>query len=66
MQGNQANDWTGDAAGDRCPDDAIEWFKYIEWHELPAWEAIGWRFLGPINVYSALAKWEGAGDPAAP
>jgi hypothetical protein len=63
MQSNQTDGGTSNATGDRRPDDAVEWFKYIEWQDLPAWEAVGWRLINPVNEYGALAKWDGAGEP---
>jgi len=66
LQSNKIDDGAVNAAGDRCPDNAIKWFKYIEWQDLPAWEAIGWRLITPLNEYSALAKWGGEGEPIVP
>lgn len=66
MQGNRANDVAANALGDRCPDDAIEWFKYIEWEDLPKWEAIGWRLVAPFNERAALARWGGLAEPLIP
>ena len=66
MQSDKIDDPTIDATGHRCPDNAVEWFKYVEWQDLPAWEAIGWRLVSPINEWSSLAKWQGAGEPIVP
>ena len=46
------------------------WYRYIAHAAVPAWEAIGWRSLGPVvgpgGFYSTLMRFDGETPPELP
>lgn len=50
----------------------MRWFRYVEWHDVPSYEAYGWTHprnqvsCPRLHAYGTTLEWIGDGEPPIP